>query len=49
VIDKKNQADWAWSFLSIFSIKDNGNWTVIDQFNLHICSKDACLNGYFLR
>lgn len=49
VIDKKNQADWAWSFLSIFSIKDNGNWTVIDQFNLHIRSKDACLNGYFLR
>ncbi len=49
VIDKKNQADWAWSFLSIFSIKDNGNWSIIDQLNLHIRSKDACLNGHFLR
>ena len=27
VIDKKNQASWAWSFLSIFSIKDNGDWS----------------------
>ena len=49
MIDKKNQAGWAWSFLSIFSIKYNGDWSVIDQLNLHIRSKDACLNGHFLR
>ena len=49
VIDEKNQAGWAWSFLSIFSIKDNGDWSVIDQLNLHIRSKDPCLNGHFLR
>ena len=49
MIDKKNQAGWAWSFLSIFRIKDNGDWSVIDQLNLHIRSKDACLNGHFLR
>ena len=49
VIDEKNQADWAWSFLSIFRIKDNGNWSVIDQLNLHIRSKDTCMNGHFLR
>ena len=48
MIDKKNQAGWAWSFLSIFSIKDNGDWSVIDQLNLHIRSKNACLNGHFL-
>ena len=48
-IDEKNQASWAWSFLSIFSIKDNGNWPIIDQLNLHIRSKDTCLNGHFLR
>ena len=48
MIDEKNQACWAWSFLSIFRIKDNGNRSVINQFNLHICSKDACLNGHFL-
>ena len=49
MIDEKNQAGRAWSFLSIFSIKDNGNWSVIDQLNLHIRSKNACLNGHFLR
>ena len=49
MIDKKNQAGWAWSFLSIFSIKYNGDWSVIDQLNLHIRSKDPCLNGHFLR
>ncbi|GEM_PF-485011 len=49
MIDKKNQAGWAWSFLSIFSIKYNGDWSVIDQLNLHIRSKDACLNRHFLR
>ena len=49
MIDKKNQAGWAWSFLSIFSIKYNGDWSVIDQLNLHIRSKDTCLNGHFLR
>jgi len=48
MIDKKNQAGWAWSFLSIFRIKDNGNWSIIDQLNLHIRSKDTCLNGHFL-
>ena len=48
MIDEKNQAGWAWSFLSIFRIKDNGDWSVIDQLNLHIRSKNACLNGYFL-
>ena len=30
------------------SIKDNGDWSVIDQLNLHIRSKDTCLNRYFL-
>ena len=49
MIDEKSQAGRAWSFLSIFSIKDNGDWSVIDQLNLHIRSKNACLNGYFLR
>ena len=49
MIDKKNQAGWTWSFLSIFSIKDYGNRSVIDQLNLHIRSKDTCLNGHFLR
>ena len=49
VIDEKNQAGRAWSFLSIFSIKDYGNRSIIDQLNLHIRSKDACLNGHFLR
>ena len=49
MIDKKDQADWVWSFLSIFSIKDNGDWSVIDQLNLHIRSKNTCLNGHFLR
>ena len=48
MIDEKSQAGRAWSFLSIFSIKDNGDWSVIDQLNLHIRSKNACLNGYFL-
>ena len=39
-----------WSiFLSIFSIKNNGDWSVIDQLNLHIRSKNTCLNGHFLR
>ena len=49
MIDEKNQAGRAWSFLSIFRIKDNGNRSVIDQLNLHIRSKDTRLNGYFLR
>ena len=49
MIDKKNQAGWAWSFLSIFSIKDNGNWSIINQLNLHVRTKDTCLNGHFLR
>ena len=49
MIDEKNQAVRAWSFLSIFSIKDNGDWSVIDQLNLHIRSKYAYLNGHFLR
>jgi len=29
MIDEKNQAGRAWSFLSIFSIKDNGDWVGI--------------------
>ena len=36
MIDKKNQAGWTWSFLSIFSIKDYRNWSVIDQLNLQL-------------
>ncbi len=49
MIDEKNQAGRAWSFLSIFSIKNNGNWSIINQLNLHVRTKDTCLNGHFLR
>ena len=38
----------AWFFLSIFGVKDDGYWAIIDQFYLHICSKDSCLNRNFL-
>ena len=45
---QKNQANKLGFFLSIFSIKNDGNWPIIYQLHLHIRSKDACLNRDFL-